>query len=144
MSRGECYVFVLKDCPIANQYRPELRRIVDRYSPRVHFTFVYEDPDLSQGSASTLAHTGISKSVDARIDPRAMLAKKYGASVSPTAVLTNGSKVLYAGRIDDLYPQIGKRRPEPTTHDLRDALDAFLAGRPASRPSAPAVGCRLY
>jgi hypothetical protein len=48
---------------------------------------------------------------------------------------------MYLGRIDDRFPDLGVRREEPTTHELRDALDAVLAGKPVETPRTLAVGC---
>jgi hypothetical protein len=59
------------------------------------------------------------------------------------AVLGPDGKVLYRGRIDDLYVTYGKRRPAPTQHDLRDALDALLAGKAIAAPTAKVIGCYL-
>jgi hypothetical protein len=52
------------------------------------------------------------------------------------AVVGPGGALLYRGRIDDLWSDYGKRRQEPTTRDLRAALDAALAGRPTPPPPA--------
>jgi len=38
---------------------------------------------------------------------------------------------------------IGLERPSATTHDLKDALAAALAGRPVPRPVTQAVGCYI-
>ena len=51
--------------------------------------------------------------------------------------------VLYRGRIDDLYIALGKRRDHVTAHDLRDALDEIVGGRPVGNPRTQAVGCSL-
>jgi hypothetical protein len=36
---------------------------------------------------------------------------------------------------------LGLERPAPTRHDLEEALDDTLAGRPVRQATAPAVGC---
>ncbi len=51
--------------------------------------------------------------------------------------------MVYRGRIDDRYVELGKERIKPTRHDLEDALDCVdrrQAGR-AERNSR--VGCIL-
>ena len=47
----------------------------------------------------------------------------------------------YRGRIDNQYAALGKPRRVVTVHDLRDALDAVLAGRPVANPETEAFGC---
>ena len=40
-----------------------------------------------------------------------------------------------------LSPDYGKRRRIVTEHDLRDALDAVLAGKPVAKSRTRAIGC---
>ena len=51
--------------------------------------------------------------------------------------------MLYRGRIDDRYSPDGKRRNEPRTRDLEDALDAVAAGRKPAVSETPVFGCPL-
>jgi hypothetical protein len=57
-------------------------------------------------------------------------------------VITPGG-LAYRGRIDDLYPELGKKRAAPTKRDLREALAAVLAGKPVPVPRTEAVGCSI-
>jgi hypothetical protein len=50
---------------------------------------------------------------------------------------------LYRGRIDNRVADFGSTRPEATVHDLKDALDAVLAGRPVAVPFTKSVGCAI-
>ena len=50
---------------------------------------------------------------------------------------------VYRGRIDDTYTTYGKRRPSPTTHDLRDALSAIISGSKVTNPVTKAIGCQI-
>ena len=43
--------------------------------------------------------------------------------------------------INDLYAGYGKRRREASSHDLRDAIAAALAGEPIASPETKPVGC---
>jgi hypothetical protein len=75
-------------------------------------------------------------------DPQQTLTRAAGATMQPqVVVLSPQGHVLYSGRIDDRYIEIGKTRYEATTHDLRDALDAVLAGKPVAHAKTQAVGC---
>ncbi len=78
------------------------------------------------------------------LDSRHDLSRLLGATITPEAVVTGpGGNVLYRGRIDDLYVTLGHRRYEARTHDLKDALDAVLGGRPISNPFTQAIGCSI-
>jgi len=78
------------------------------------------------------------------LDPSQDLAGEAGVTAVPTAlVLDPEGRVVYQGRIDDRFAAPGKGRGEPTTHDLRDAIDALLAGAEPAVRETKAVGCPL-
>jgi len=140
-------VFVRTDCPIANRYAPEIRRLHERFAARgVGFWLVY--PDRGESSDAVRDHLrAFDLPARAVRDPGHVLVKRAGARITPEAAVfvpgTAGPRLAYHGRIDDRHPELGRMRPAPTTRDLEDALEAVLAGRPVPRESAPAVGCFL-
>jgi hypothetical protein len=76
------------------------------------------------------------------LDTSRAIAKRAKASVTPEAVVVDrAGKIRYRGRIDNFYAALGKPRREVTEHDVRDALDALLAGRSVSKPETEALGC---
>ena len=135
-------LFIARDCPISNSYAPEIKRIVARYtSEKVGFTLVYPDPDTSLAAARQHAKE-YGYTCPLLLDPAHRLVHKAGVTVTPeAAVFAPGGKLLYRGRIDDLYLGFGQRRYAATRHDLRDALDAALGGRPVPISKTQAVGC---
>lgn len=143
-ARATVVMFLGTDCPIANRYAPEMRRLHDRFASRgASFWLVYPNP--AETPAAIREHV---RAFDypgrALRDPRHALVQFAGATVSSeVAVLDPRGQVAYRGRIDNRYEDFGVDRQTPTTHDLRDALDAVLAGRPAPKPTTPAVGCFL-
>jgi len=142
--KATCTLFVLKDCPIANQYMPEVKRIKAKYtSAGIQFQIVFEDPGID-GARIQKYFEDFQVSFPAIMDGDHRLARRLGATISPTAVLRSRGKVFYVGRIDDQYAALGKRRTVSKSHDLRDALDQFLAGKKIKTPKTEAVGCRLY
>jgi len=70
------------------------------------------------------------------------LSRSLGATVTPEAILldTEG-EIIYQGRIDNSYVQIGKRRRVVTTHELSDALDAVVNHTDIKLPRTEAIGC---
>ncbi len=141
-SKATVLLFVTNDCPITNAYAPEIKRIVDAYSPRkVAFYLVYADPELK--AATVRQHVREYRlPCPALLDPTHTLVHFTQATVTPEAViLAPDGKRLYRGRIDNRYIDFGKARFAATTHDLREALDAVLQGRPAPHPITKAVGC---
>lgn len=136
-------VFVTVDCPISNAYSPELNRLVATYSPRgVEFFLVHVDPDLIAPVAKTHAKE-FGYRCTILLDPRHRLVKALGATKTPEAAVIGASgALLYRGRIDDRYPDLGKLRA-PRVRDLRDALDAALAGKPVKVARTEPVGCLI-
>ena len=141
-TKAYCDIFVLKDCPIANQYTPEIKRLAGKYK-NVQFRMVFEDEDIQPKEVfDHLNEYGLK--LPGVLDDHHRQAKQYGATISPTAVVTVNSRIVYKGRIDDTYVSIGKRKSQAASHDLSAALDAVLAGKPVKTVTTQAVGCRLY
>ena len=64
----------------------------------------------------------------------------FGAQCTPEIFVFDKQRLLhYHGRVDDnwKYPEAARQ------HDLRDALDALLAGGPVAKPENRAIGCSL-
>ena len=52
-------------------------------------------------------------------------------------------ELIYRGRIDDRFPQLGRQRAAATQHDLRDAIEAGLKGKEVVPSRTKAVGCSI-
>lgn len=141
--RANILYFITNDCPISNQYAPEINRICSEYAAQdVGCYLVYIDPSLRpQAIRKHMAEYG-HDCCPAIHDVEHELVKRLGAEVTPEAALLSASgEVLYQGRINNFYAALGKPRRMVTVHDLRDALEAALAGKPAANRKTQAVGC---
>lgn len=141
-TKATVLVFVSHDCPISNQYAPEINRIVRSYAPRgIDLYLVYADAEMTAAAAREHARE-YGYTCRALLDPARRLVRFAGAAVTPEAVVFGQrGELLYRGRIDDRYPRPGLRRGQVTSPDLRNALDAILAGEPVPVPATTAVGC---
>jgi thiol-disulfide isomerase/thioredoxin len=143
--------FVATDCPISNWYAPTIQQVCREYSSRgVDCTLVYEDVDLGKTPAALDAdvRTHLREyrygAIPAAVDRTRVVAKRATATVTPQVVLVDrGGAIRYRGRIDNAYADLGKPRQQVTSHDLRVALDAVLAGRPVPTPETDALGCYI-
>ncbi|HZZ78010.1 MAG TPA: redoxin domain-containing protein [Gemmataceae bacterium] len=136
--------FLLPDCPISNSYAPEIKRICAEYEAKKIATYiVHADPDVTPEQARKHAvEHGFKCPV--LLDPTHVLVTATGATIAPeVAMVGPDRKVLYRGRIDDWYAGYGKRRVAPTQRDLRNALDAILAGKAVETSRTEAIGCFL-
>lgn len=141
-AKAAVFIFLMHDCPIANGFAPEIGRITADYAGKpLAFYLVYVESDLAPEVARRHVKE-YSLTGTALLDPAHALSRRVGATVTPEAVvLAPEGNVLYRGRIDDRYADYGKRRAQPMRHDLRDALDAVLGGKPVATPFPKAIGC---
>jgi len=137
-------VFIATECPVSNSYAPQINRLCEEYKPKhVAFYIVYSDPDLTDQAAQEHAKA-YGYTCPALMDRKHALVHQLGPKVTPeVAVIGKDGALVYRGRIDNLYYAIGKRRPQATTHDLLDAIEATLAGHEASPARTRAVGCSI-
>jgi len=136
--------FTTTDCPIANSYVPEMNRIHDAYSSRgVLFYAVQTDLTIPEAAVAKYAHD-FNYAYPLLLDPAQQLVHLTGASVTPqAAILASDGKLLYLGRVDNRVEDFGKQRLTPTVLDLRNSLDAILAGKPAPHATTKSVGCAI-
>ena len=136
--------FVTSDCPLSNFYAPEIQALCTAYRPRnIACTLVYEDVGIDDARMRKhVAEYGYLK-MSTTLDRDRSTARRLGATVTPQAIVVVKGQVAYRGRIDNRYEAFGKPRRVVTAHDLRDALDAVLAGRPVANPETPALGCTI-
>jgi hypothetical protein len=136
-------VFLTTDCPIANQYAPEIQRICTSYGEKgVRCFLVYVDPSLPPETLKQHKLDFGFDCCDAILDKQHALVRKAGATVSSeAAVFSSRGTLEYRGRIDDLYAELGTRRQTANRHDLREALDALTAGRRVLIPRTETFGC---
>ena len=138
------FVYVDTTCPIANFYQPTLRRLARTFEAKgIRFFQLHPDPDGKKEDLTR--HAGEFEVISPVIlDNKQHYARLHNAKVTPEAhVYLRDGTCVYRGRIDDTYTTYGKRRPKPTTHDLRDALAAILAGRKVATPVTRAIGCQI-
>ncbi len=141
----EALFFVAHDCPISNYYSAEIARICADYASRgLGCSLVYVEPNLTDADAEKHAGEYGHGAYPRIVDRSHALVAAVGATVTPEAVIVKSDETIgYRGRIDNLYAAPGKRRRVATEPDLRDALDAVLAGKPAPKPETQPVGCYI-
>jgi hypothetical protein len=137
--------FISRDCPISNRYSPEIRRICDEYAARgLGCSLVYVDPDLRDADAGKHALAYGQGAYPKFADRTHALVSATGATVTPEVVVVRpGGLIAYRGRIDNSYAALGRQRSVVTEHDLRDAIDAVLAGRAVVKPEVAPIGCYI-
>jgi hypothetical protein len=143
--KASVLIFLTSDCPISNAYAPAIQDVCRASAPNgVECLLVYEDPAIETATARAHLKAYGYSGIPAAIDRDGALAGAATASVTPEAVLIDRTGApRYRGRIDNLYVDLGRRRPAATVHDLRDAIDTLLAGQPIARLRTEAYGCYI-
>ena len=133
-------IFISTQCPYSNAYNDRMRDMASAYAAKgVLFAGINSNKTEDAGQALSHAkehgHTfPIMK------DPANKVADSYDARHTPTVyVVDSQGKVRYEGRIDENYED-----PKGVTSpDLRNALDALLAGKPIAKTVTKAFGCSI-
>jgi mono/diheme cytochrome c family protein len=134
------FLFWSSHCPIANLYVPRMIDLVREYQPRgVRFFLVSSDILDSRAAVAQFAKAR-ALPFPAVKDTGTALADWLGAQATPEAIILDGpGEVRYRGRIDD-----NQDRSRVTRQDVREALEALLAGKSVARPLTLPFGCAIF
>lgn len=137
-------LFARTDCPISNRTAPEIRRLYEKYHRRaVEFYLIYVDP-REQPDAIRAHIQEYQLPCRGLRDPKHTFVAHCNATTTPEAVVFDKDRrIVYQGRVDDLYVEVGQPRAEATTHDLADAIESTLLGRPVANSRTKAIGCLI-
>lgn len=139
--------FLGAECPLAKLYGPRLAELSKKWSGRrVAFLGINSN---QQDSIQKIASYAQRHKIEFPIlkDPNNEIADRFAAVRTPEVFVLDRDRVVrYWGRIDDQYgfaDGVGYQRPEPTRHDLVEAVEQLLAGKPVSVPQTIALGCHI-
>ncbi|MBI1761528.1 MAG: redoxin domain-containing protein [Acidobacteria bacterium] len=137
--RGKITViaFLSVQCPISNAYNDRIRALAADYAQQ-NVSFLAINSSANEDVAEIKAHAekqGFQFPI--LKDKGNKIADAYGAERTPEIFVVDAQGILrYHGRIDNHHLLVHVK-----THDLRNALNELLAGKPVSVPEAKALGC---
>lgn len=144
--RASVVMFLCNHCPFVKHVRSEIATLAREYADRgVAFVGISsnsvqshpaDSPDLMSKEALEAGYT-----FPYCYDEIQETAKAYRAACTPDFFVFDSAGVLaYRGQLDASRPNSG----QPVTgRDLRNALEAILAGRRASDDQRPSIGCNI-
>ncbi len=139
------FVFLTGECPIAKSYLPVLNRLssewTSREPARVTLHAVWADPTTAPAKVSVFVkeHEIL---FPVLLDRDGELARRFKPTHVPEAfVLDSEGRLVYRGRIDDTFPELGRRRLQSTQNNLADAVAAVLESKPVAVAQTEPVGC---
>jgi peroxiredoxin len=136
---GTLLIFVATRCPVSNAYNARMQKLAEDYRAR-GVNVVGINSNSTEPASEVKAHAS-EKGLTFTIlkDAGNQVADRFGAQATPEAYLLDASgKLVYHGRIDNSrYGYV------ITSTDLRNAVEASLAGKPVEKAEAKAFGCSI-
>ncbi len=138
-------VFSCNHCPTVIAYEDRMVQIQRDYGDR-GVTLVAINPNDDAKYPTDNYENMVKRSGDKGFnfpylrDESQEVAEAYGATRTPEVFVLDSDRILrYHGRIDDSTNDPGS----VCSHDLRNALDALIAGEEISVPDTVPVGCTI-
>lgn len=138
-------MFICNHCPFVVHVASELARLGNDYRDKLAIVAISSNDtsthpaDAPEKMKEEAAHRGYS--FPYLFDESQEVAKAYFAACTPDFFLFDKDhKLAYRGQLDDSRPN----SDIPVTgKDLRAAIDAVLAGKPANEKQRPSAGCNI-
>jgi peroxiredoxin len=145
-SKATVIMFICNHCPFVKHINSELVRVAGDYMPQgVSFIAISSNdadkypedgPDKMKVYAERLGYP-----FPYLYDETQEVARAYDAACTPDFFIFDGvMNCVYRGQLDDSRP--GNNKPRDGK-DLRQALNAMLAGNPVSPIQKPSIGCNI-
>ncbi len=136
-------VFIGLECPVANAYVPEVQaQIAATKDQNIIWFGVHSEPGVTKEAATKHA-AEYKLTMPILLDGEQKLAAMVGAKKLGQVVVIQDMQVVYRGRIDDRWAANGKRRDEPSTHELQDALTAITKKQSIAVSETESYGCPI-
>jgi peroxiredoxin len=136
---GAVLIFIATQCPVSNGYNERMEKLAQDYKAKgisvigINANSTESASDVKDHAAKNNLTFPILK------DEGNKVADALGATRTPEAYFIDASnKLLYHGRIDN-----SRDITQVNTSELRDALEATLAGKPVPKTTANAFGCSI-
>jgi len=136
---GTVLIFIAVQCPVSNAYNERMAKLAEDYQAK-GIAVIGINSNAAEDASAVKAHAAEHKLAFPILkDPGNKIADRLGASVTPEAYFIDpNNKLLYHGRIDN-----ARNPAQLETSDLRNALDATLAGKTIEKTEAKAFGCSI-
>jgi hypothetical protein len=144
--KGTVIIFLCRHCPYVVHVFPPLLALAREYMPRsIGFAGISANNAATHSEDAPARLAAMVKELDIPFpvlyDETQDTARAFHAACTPEFyVFDRESRLFYHGRMDSSTP--GNNVP-CTGSDLRAALDALLAGRPAPYPQHASMGCNI-
>ena len=135
-SKGTVLIFIATQCPVSNGYNERMEKLAQDFKAR-GINVIGINANSTESAADVKDHaTKNNLTFTILKDNGNKVADLLGATRTPEAYFLDASnKLLYHGRIDN-----SRDITQVNSSELRDALEATLAGKPVAKATANAFG----
>jgi peroxiredoxin len=136
---GAVVIFIATKCPVSNAYNDRMEKLAQDYKAK-GINVIGINSNNTEPASEVKSHAAEKHLTFAILkDDGNKIADRLGANHTPEAYVIDASgKLVYHGRIDN-----AQNPTNITSNDLRDALDAILAGKPIQKTTSVAFGCSI-
>jgi peroxiredoxin len=136
---GTVLIFIAVQCPVSNGYNERMEKLAQDYKAR-GINVIGINANVTESAADVKDHAAKNHLTFPILkDNGSKIADTLGATRTPEAYFLDASnKLLYHGRIDN-----SRDASQVVSSELRDALEATLAGKPVPKATANAFGCSI-
>ena len=137
--KGTVLIFVAVQCPVSNAYNERMEKLAQDFAAR-GISVIGINANNTESAEAVKNHASSNKLTFPILkDPANKIADRLGATKTPEAYFLDASnKLVYHGRIDN-----SKEASGVNSSELRDAMEALLAGKPIEKTTAMAFGCTI-
>lgn len=138
-SKGTVLIFIATQCPVSNGYNERMEKLAQDFRAR-GINVIGINANSTESVADVKDHAAKNNLTFTILkDNGNKVADLLGATRTPEAYFLDASnKLLYHGRIDN-----SRDITQVNSSELRDALEATLAGKPVAKATANAFGCSI-
>lgn len=136
---GTVIVFLSTQCPVVRAYAERIEKLAEDYRGR-GVNLIGINSNVTETTEDIKRHIADNKfSFVVLRDAGNKVADMLGAQHTPeTFFLDAANRLVYHGRIDN-----NRNATLVQSNELRDAIDATLAGKPVTKTEAAAFGCSI-
>ena len=136
---GAVIIFIATRCPVSNGYNERMEQLAQDYQSK-GINVIGINSNSTEPASEVKSHAAEKHLTFAILkDDGNKIADRLGANHTPEAYVIDATgKLVYHGRIDN-----SQNTANITSNDLREALDAVLAGKPIQKTTSVAFGCSI-
>ncbi len=137
-------VFLNNECPICQKASLSLRQL-EEYSndiniKNIQIQYVF-NANISEKEITNFLDKYQLNNHNFIIDNNNINSKKYKATITPEAFILKNKKILYQGKIDDMYFALGVKKQGAITNYLLENIQSLNDNNTLKYESNDAVGC---